>query len=345
MGLLNLLAVPVFILPILNSSLSAAEPAAHYRLTRSVSLGAPDRWDYLVFDPSSHRVFIAHGDRVTVVDGVDGSIVGQVEGFPGGTHGIAIVPTLGVGYTDDGRAGQAGAFDLNSFKTLARVPTAQDADSMAFDPVSGHIFVINGDGGSITVIDPKRAAAVATIQTGAGLEYAVTDDRGKLYVNGAEKKQIIRIDTGSNSIDARWPVPTCSSPHGLAIDGAAHRLFSTCVNNLMMVVDTDSGAIVASLPIGSGTDAAAFDPKRRLIFSSNGRDGTLSVIREVDAQTFRPAGTVQTALSARTMTIDPASGRLYLAAAQVRPPPPGSPAGARPAVIPGTLELRFYDPE
>src|SRR5579862_4850474 len=314
-----------------------AQHAADYAVTKTVPLGAPDRWDYVLFDPDSYRVYVAHGDRVTVVDGRSGEVIGQVEGYPGGTHGIAIVPGLGRGFTDDGEAGEAGEFDLKSLKTVKRFKTADDADSIAFDPVSGHVFVINGDSGIITVIDPKNETTVANIQTGEKLEFPVSGRDGKLYVNGAGKGEILRIDVQRNQVDARWPVSNCKSPHGLAIDREARRLFSSCVNNVMVVVNIDSGATVASLPIGAGTDAAAFDPRRKLIFSSNGRDGTLSVIAEKDPQTFVPVATVKTVVSARTMDLDPQSGRIYLVAADVSPT--ATEAKGKRAIVPGSLRL------
>ena len=320
---------------------AAEQAGAAYQVTRAVPLGAPDRWDYVVFDPPSHRVYVAHGDRVTVVDGRDGSIIGQVEGYPGGTHGIAIVATLGRGFTDDGRAGEAGAFDLKTLKTSRRIKTAVDADGIVFDSVSGYVFVINGDTGSITVIDPKQEAATAEVQGGGQLEAAVVGDDGKLYVNGAEKSEIIRLDTRSNKIDARWPIPQCQRPHGIAIDNAGRRLFSSCVNKVLVVLNLDSGTTVATLPIGAGSDSAAFDPTRKRVFSSNGRDGTLSILQEKDPQTFEPLATVKTAVSARTMDIDPASGRIYLVAADTAP---AATEGARPSVVPGSLKLLFLDP-
>src|SRR5579871_5085295 len=236
---------------------AAAEPAPAYHVVKSVALGAPDRWDYVVFDAGSGRVYVSHGDKVAVVDGKTGAILGQVEGMPGGTHGIGISAATGKGYTDDGKKGEAVAFDLKSFKTGARIPAKDDADGIAFDPTSGHIFVVDGDSAALTVIDPRTDKAIATIETGGGLEYAVAGDNGKLYVNGAEKKEILRIDTATNKVDARWPVADCESPHGLAIDKAAHRLFPTCLNAVMNVVDTDTGKVVAKLPIGQGTDGAA----------------------------------------------------------------------------------------
>lgn len=330
---------------------SAAESPPEYRLTHTVALGTPDRWDYVVFDPSSKRVYVAHGDQVTVVDGDKGDIVGHVTGMPGGTHGIAIVTAAGRGYTDDGEAGEAVAFDLTSFATQGRVKAADDADAIAFDAHSGHVFVINGDHGTITVIDPKSNKAVATIQGGGKLEYAVPDGNGHLYVNGAGKQEVLRIDTHNNQVQQRWPVSECTSPHGLAIDPGTHRLFVSCLNKLLMVVDDEKGTVLAKLPIGAGSDAVVFDPKRKLIFSSNGIDGTLSVIRETDAQTFTDLGSIKTAVTARTMGIDSATGRLYLAAADIDAAKAAAaatqPTGGqrrRPPLVPGSLKLLFLDP-
>jgi DNA-binding beta-propeller fold protein YncE len=175
----------------------------------------------------------------------------------------------------------------------------------------------------------------------------VADGAGKLYVNGAEKKEIVRIDTATNAIDARWPIPGCTSPHGMAIDTAAHRLFTSCVNKVMVVVDTTSGAVVATVPIGQGSDAAAFDPGRKRAFSSNG-EGTVTVISEDGPNKYSVAESVQTRAGGRTMGIDPASGRLFIVAADLdtkTPPPPG-PNGqpGRPKAIPGSLKLLFLDP-
>jgi YVTN family beta-propeller protein len=325
----------------------AADTAPAYHVAKTVALGAPDRWDYVVFDPGSDRVYVSHGDRITVVDGKSGAILGQIEGMPGGTHGIGISAANGKGYTDDGKAGQAVAFDLKTLKTGARIAAKDDADGIAFDPTSGHIFVVDGDSAALTVIDPKTDAAIATIATGGGMEYAVAGDNGKLYVNGADKKEIVRIDTATNRVDARWPVPGCESPHGLAIDKAAHRLFPTCLNAVMNVIDTDSGKVVASLPIGQGTDGAAFDPKRKLIFSSN-YDGTLTVIREQNPDHYVALGSIKTQISGKNMDIDPATGRLYVLVADVDPAAPVPPSKngrmARRTLLPGTVKLLFLDP-
>jgi YVTN family beta-propeller protein len=341
---LPLLAACLFV-----TSLAHAESPPPYHVTKAVALGQPDRWDYVVFDAPSHRVYVAHGDQVTVVDGHSGEVLGKVEGAPGGTHGVAIVAAVGRGYTDDGRAGEALSFDLKTFQVQQRIKAAEDADAVAFDPSSGHVFVVNGDPGTLTVIDPKADRSIATIETGGKLEYAVADGHGKLYVNGAQKKEIVRIDTHTDKVDARWPIPNCESPHGLAVDPTTHRLFSSCVNSLLVVVNSDTGATVASLPIGAGTDAAAFDPQRKLVFSSNGRDGTLSVIKEQDANTFISLGEVKTALTARTMALDPQTGRIYLVAADIDQAALQASGGSsaiprRPPLVASSTKLLFLDP-
>ena len=322
-----------------------AQSTPLYSVTKTVVLGAPDHWDFVVFDPASHKVFVAHGDRVTVVDGRTGTILGNVEGLPGGTHGIAIVPGAERGYTDDGRAGTAASFDLDTLKLITTIKADADADAVVFDPTSGHVFVVDGDPGKLTVIDPKSDSVVATIDAGGKLETAVAGGNGKLYVNGEEKKEIIRVDTATNQIDARWSIPNCTSPHGLAIDPEAHRLFSSCANNVLVVVDEDTGATVATLPIGTRSDAAAFDPKRKLIFSSNG-DGTLSVIGEKDANSFVTVASVATKQGARTMAVDPESGRVFLVAADTTLNPSADPSDFRHryVVTPGSAKLLFLDP-
>jgi DNA-binding beta-propeller fold protein YncE len=322
-----------------------AQSTSLYTVTKTVALGAPDHWDFVVFDPASHRVFVAHGDRVTVVDGRDGQIIGNVEGLPGGTHGIAITPGTKRGYTDDGHAGTAASFDLDSLKLIHTIKAEADADAIVFDPTTGHVFVVDADPGKLTVIDPKSDSPIATIDAGDKLETAVAGGNGKLYVNGEEKKEIIRVDTATNQIDAEWPIPNCTSPHGLAIDPDSHRLFSSCENNVLVVVDTDTGATVATLPIGTRSDAAAFDPKRKLIFSSNG-EGTLSVIEEKDADTFVTVASVVTMRGARTMAVDPESGRVYLVAADTTINPSADPSDFRHrfVVTPGSAKLLFLDP-
>lgn len=318
---------------------ASAQAGPGYRQVAAISLGSPESWDYVIADTSGGRVYVAHGDRLTVVDGRDLKRVGDVTGIKGGTHGTYTIPSLGLGVTDDGEAGKAVAFDLKTLAVRATLPAAADADAIAGE--GDRVYVVDGDSGVITVIDAKALKVVDTIQVGGSLEAAVADGRGHLFVNGAERAEIIRVDTRTNAVTARWPVADCKSPHGMAIDTARHRLFTSCVNGRLDVLDTESGREVANAPIGLGTDSAAFDPVRRRVFSSNGRDGTISVIQEVDADTYRPLAPVKTAIGARTMAVNTATGRLFVASADVDP---AGPATGRRRFLPGTLKLLVFDP-
>jgi DNA-binding beta-propeller fold protein YncE len=316
-------------------------PTPAYILAKSVALGAPDRWDYVVFDASTARVYVAHGDKLAVVDAGTGALVGQVDGISGGTHGTGISTATGQGFTDDGRNGVAVAFDLKTLKITKQIPADKDADAIAADKATGHLFIIEGDPGAITVIDPKTDAVVATIKADEKMEYGAGDGRGTIYVAGEEKKDLLKVDARTNTVVARWPTPDCASPHGLAVDAAGQRVFMGCINSKLMVVDVRSGKVVAELPIGRGSDAVAFDTRRKRVFSSNGIDGTISVYQQVTPDTYKDLGTVATAVSGRTMTVDQASGRLFVAAAETDPP---ATPGGRPRPKPGTLRLMMFDP-
>ena len=329
------------LLPICLAPASPASAAPAYTLTKSTPLGLPDRWDYVVFDKATQRVYIAHSGKVAVLDARSGDLAGEVDGIAGGTHGTGISAATGQGFTDDGMNGLAVAFDLKTLKITKQIPADKDADAIATDAATGHIFVIEGDPGAISVIDPKTDAVAATIKVGEKMEYATSDDQGFVYVAGVEKSDLIKIDARTNAVVARWATPDCARPHGLAMDKAGRRLFMGCVNSLMLVVDADSGRVVAKLPIGKGSDAIAYDPKRKRVFSPNGVDGTITIYQQTSPDTYQPLETLSTAVSGRTMAVDPATGRVYIAAAETDPNPT---PGGRPHARPGTTKVMIFDP-
>lgn len=326
------LLVPLALL----SAVEAKAGAPGYRLSLSVPLAGADNWDYLLFDQGSHRLFIAQGSAVTVVDGRSGRILGRVGGLTG-AHGIALMPSLGRGYASND--GHATAFDLASLGHGQDIPADAGADAIVTDPATNHVFVMNGKGHDLTVIDPAANAVLATLPLGGKPEFAAADGKGALFVNIEDKSEVVRVDTRSQSIAARWSVPQCDSPHGLAMDPKTRRLFVSCVNNTLLVLDAESGRVVASLPIGHGSDAVAFDPQRKVVFSSNG-DGTLSRFAETGADSFTVLPPVQTAVGARTMAVDPETGRVFMVTAE---PDQAAAPGARRRFVAGTVKLMIFD--
>ena len=327
------------------SIVQASQATPLYKIVARIPLGSPERWDYASFDAAGKRIYVAHGDRLTVVDAAKNAVTGQVGTFPGGTHGSAVAEGFHVAYTDDGKAGIAAAFDPSTMRVLKQIPAAPDADGIIYDSASRHVFVIDGDSGSITVIDPRSNTSVSTIKIGAGLEAAVPDGKGKLFIDGAENHDLIAVDTKTNAVIAHYPLAGCERPHGIAIDSKTRRVFVTCINKVMVVVDADKGTNLASLPIGASSDGAAFDLRRKYALSSNG-EGTLSVVKEVDASHFVKLGDVPTMRSARTIAIDPASGRIYLPAAEIAKVERSETPGARPRTTyaPHSLKLLVLEP-
>lgn len=284
-----------------------------YRQIASVPLGPPDRWDYVHFDPTQHRVFVAHQSEITVLDADRPRVVGQVRGIAG-AHGVATDPALGVGFADDGNTGRLSVFDLKTLEVIESIPTDRDSDAVAYLAPTRTVLVANGNAHSLSLIDAVTRRRIANVPLGGSPEGIVAEMPGYAFVNLADRREVVRVDLRRHAVDARWPVAQCVSPHGLAIDPATQRLFASCKNGKLVVISARNGRIVAAVPIGMGTDTAAFDPERRLIFSSNG-DGTLSVIAERSADRFRLLAEVPTAPGARTMAEDPASGRVFLVAA------------------------------
>jgi DNA-binding beta-propeller fold protein YncE len=326
----------------LASASQAADAPGLYRISKTIALGAPERWDYLSFEPASNRVYVAHSDRIDVIDLSAGKIVGQV--MVDGANGAAIVTAVGKGYAGSRAGKSAVVFDLNTLKVLKTLPALEDTDAVIYDPASKRVFVMQGDPHSMTVIDTTSDSVVMTIHLDGQPEFAAVDGGGKLYVNIEDRREIQRVDTKTGKVDATWPVAACDSPHGLAIDNESHRLFTSCVNAKLLVVNATNGAIVATLPIGMHSDAAAFDTGTKRAFSSNG-DGTLSVIQQQGADQYKSLGEVATQLGARTMAVDPKTGRIFLVTGDyTEVDPSAKDLRKRYAVKPGSTRLLQLDP-
>src|SRR5580765_4137608 len=290
-----------------------AQAASTYHITHTYTLGGDGSWDYIVPDPPNHRLFIARQTRVMVVDENSGTLLGEVTGI-NGAHGTALEPASGHGFATSGNDQSVVMFDLKTFKELARIPAAEDADAIVFDSVSNRVFTLNGDAHSSTVIDPA-GKLVTNIPLGGKPEYGASAGDGKVYANLTDSAEIVEIDAKALTVSRRWPTAPCKNPVSMAIDIGHHRLFSGCRSGVMAVSNYETGAIVATLPIGQGVDGAAYDPQSGDAFASNA-DGTLTVIHQDTPDTYRVVETVQTQQGSRNMGLDTTTHRLFLAAAK-----------------------------
>jgi YVTN family beta-propeller protein len=305
------------------------------------NVGGSGGWDYLTLDSTGQRLFISHATRVEVVDTRTGKVTGSIDGT-NGVHGIALAEDLNRGYTSNGKADSVTMFDLGTLKVIKEVPVpGHNPDAILYDPAGKHVFTFNGRSKDVTVLDAANLTVVTTLPVPDKPEFAVDDGQGQIYVNiESEPGQMVVIDSRKLTIKATWSLPGCASPSGLAIDRTHHRLFSVCDGNVMAITDGVTGKQVAKIKIGEGPDAVAFDAQRGLVFSSNG-DGTLTVVHQESADRYRVAESVQTKRGARTMALDPVSGKVYLVTADFGPPPAPT-AGQphpRPVPVPDTLNV------
>jgi YVTN family beta-propeller protein len=312
----------------------AAESAPGYVVSHRWKLGGAGGWDYLTVDSTGKRLFISRGDHVDVVDTAAGTVMGVIADTQG-VHGIALAENLKRGYTSNGRADSITVFDLDTLKVISQVPVSgHNPDAILYEPISKRVFTFNGRSKDVTVIDASTLAILATIPVPDKPEFAVEDGAGQIFVNiESEAGQMLVIDSRKLAVTSTWPMPGCASPSGLAIDKVKHRLFSVCDAGVMAVTDGVSGKQIATLKIGEGPDAAAFDVTRHLAFSSNG-EGTLTVVQQDASGHYTVRQNVKTQRGARTMALDQGTGRIYLVTSEFVPAPAENSAQPRPRPIP-----------
>ena len=311
-----------------------------YKVTGSIPVGGAGGWDYLTADSANRRLYVSHGPVVEVIDLDSQKPAGKIEGLKG-VHGIAVADDLGLGFISDGRANQVVSFDLKTLEVKDKIDTGKNPDGILYDPYTKRVFSFNGGAGDATAIDAKTGKVVGTVPLGSKPEFPASDGKGGVFVNMEEKNEIIRIDPKALTVTAHWSISPCESPSGLAIDAEHHRLFAVCDGGKMAVVDSQSGKVIATPAIGEGPDAAGYDPGMHLAFSSNGQDGTLTVIRETGKDQYSVAETVATTKSARTMALDTKTHTVYLAAATLgaAPAPTADRPHPRPSIVPDSFKI------
>ncbi|WP_338877454.1 YncE family protein (plasmid) [Spirosoma sp. SC4-14] len=315
--------------------------STNYHLVKKTTIGGEGSWDYLMADAETSRLYVSHGTQVEVLDLKSHQKVGVIAPTPS-IHGIAVVPGTTVGYTTNGRPNTATMFDTKSFKALKEIPTGKKPDAIMYDAFSKRIFIFNNDGNSATVLEATTGNVVGTVELGGAPEAAISDDHGLIFVNLEDKNEVAVFDAKSLSVKHHWKLGKGEEPTGLAFDKPHHHLFSTC-NKVMVVMDSQTGKVLAEVPTGSGTDGAVFDTSTGSAISSNG-EGTLTVVKEVKPGQFEAVQTVTTMRGARTITIDPMSHHIFVTTAEFDPAPAATTENPRPrpAVKPGTFMVLEY---
>lgn len=320
-------------------------PAAEgpYHQARLITIGGEGGWDYLSVDAAARRLYVSHATKVIVIDIDKDVVVGEI-GPVGGVHGLAVAPDLGRGFASAGQENKVAIVDLKTLQIVSKVDTGQNPDSVLYEPGHQEVYAFNGRSNSATVFDAKTGEVRATIALPGKPEFAVVDVKaGRIYNNIEDQNVVVAIDTGAHAVAATWPITPGESATGLAIDLARHRLFAICGNKLMVMMDSVTGKVLGSVPIGAGVDAAAFDPGTGLVFASGG-DGTLTVARVDEKGAFAVVQTLATPPRSRTMTLDPKTHKLYASSAEFGTPVPG-PDGrmGRAPMVAGSFKVVVFE--
>ena len=315
-----------------------------YKLLTEIPIGGEGGWDILTVDPAARRLYLSHATKVVVVDIDANKVVGEITELPG-VHAFVVAPELHRGFSSNGKENKSSVVDLHTLSTTSKVETGDGPDAIAYDGKRSEVYLFNHRGHSATVIDAKAPNVVTTIPLDGIPEFAVADEAaGRVYCNIEDKSEVAVIDAPKHEVIARWPLTPGEEPTGIALDGTHHRLFATC-KKMMVMLDTDSGKVTATVPIGSGADGCAFDDATQLAFASCG-EGVTTIAREEAPDRLTIVDNLKTERGARTIALDPKTHRIFLPTAQFQPPPSPSPGAspARPTIVPNTLKLLVYGP-
>jgi DNA-binding beta-propeller fold protein YncE len=298
-----------------------------YSKVGEVHIGGSGAFDYLTADPAGKRLYVTHGTEIVVIDTANNMVVGKISDTPR-VHGFVVTPG-GRGFSSNGGEDKVSIVDLKTLMTLNKVATGgANPDYITYEPKQKEVYAINHTGKSAAVINAASGEVVAMIPLAGVAEAAQADpDLGRVFVNIEDKSSIDVIDIATHKVVTNWPVAPASEPTGMAIDPATHRLFVGGGKALVMM-DAKTGKVIADVPICTGTDATAYDPGTKMVFASCS-DGNITAAK-VDGDKLTVVQTIATARGARTMAVDTATHKLYVAAQDFQAPDPNAPAPATP---------------
>jgi len=334
-------AISILAIAVAFSGLAQA-PVGPYKVLRTVKVGGTGGYDYTNVDVEGRHLFFARTGEMPRIGVYNLDTLAPITEIPSmkNAHGAVIDPKSNHGFAS---SKPIMMFDSKTLQPIKTIEVQGNPDGMYFDPSDSRVYVLSHIAPYITVINAKDGAVIGTIDIGGMPEQAVSDGKGHLYVDVEDKENIAVVDTKTLMVTAHYDVTgkggTCA---GLALDAKNKILFATCRNpQNMVILKSDTGKILTTLPIGMNSDTALFNPKTMEAFSSN-VDGTLNIVKEQSPTSFEMEQTLQTLTGARTSALDTKTGRVFLIGAEFGPPtPPKEPGGraGRGAIIPGTFSI------
>jgi DNA-binding beta-propeller fold protein YncE len=282
--------------------------------------------DYVAVESATGRVFVSRGTHMMVVEGATGKVLGDIPDTPG-VHGAGIATKAGHGFTTNGGDQTVTMFDLKTLAVIRKITVGPGLDGVMYDEPDDKIILTNHSRpiGTLTALDPKSGDIVATVELeDTAPEGAAADGKGHIFVNNESKNTMQVIDVKTWKATASWPLAPCEGPTGIAYDKASNRIFSGC-NRTSVVVDPDTGKVVATIPNGTRVDALGWDPSRKRIYIPNGGEGTVTVVHQDAPDKYTVVGTVTTFPGAKTIAVDPKTHNAYLFQPERGPAPPPPP--------------------
>ena len=316
---------------------------AEYSIVSRFPIGGDTSgYDYVCVDSTARRIYVAHEKRFEVLDADTGKKLGEI-GPVSRAHGIALAPEFGHGFVSSGIDDLIVMFDLKTQKELKRFKSSgSNPDAIEYDPESKKVYAANhGTTGDVTVIDPAAGDIVATVKLGGKkLEGIGFDGHGHAFVNDEEMSAIHVFDTQTLAKKATWSLAPGEGGTGLAVDAKNHRVMSACANFKVIVLDSDSGKVVATPAIGEDPDGLYYDAKSRRIFSPNA-DGTMTILQQETPDKYSVLQTVKTPIGSKTIGFDEKTGRAVSCVPKFGPKPKpvkGGPAPKAP-ILAGSFEV------
>ena len=326
------------------SAVTMVVPAAGgYRLLQTIPVAGDDGWDHPTVDSAARRLYVTHGTHVVVIDVDSGKLLGKIDNTPG-AHFTVIDSELDRGFISNGGAARLTIFNTKTLATSGEVKsTGENPGPTVFDPASKRVFTFNLNTHNATVIDSKEGKVVGGFDLGGRPELVGTDAKGNVFANLVQKNVVLQVDSWKMTAGQTWPVAPGVGPRTMAVDQKNGRLFIGCANRLLVILDSNSGRLISSVPIGPGPDDSAYDPETRLIYTSNG-DGTVSVIQQESPDRYSVLETVKTAPGARNMTLDLKTKKIFLPLFDRGSPPAPTAQTPNPrgSVIPGSFRVLVF---